>query len=306
MKEGRLTSQSGLSLIEVLVSIAIVGCLVLALTEAIRNGALGARSVSNMQNVTSEVTELRQYLWNTNTCTGNFQGQKVALKKGLTIKDLKSYDDQMNPSADPVFVMADQPKTSSTVYVESASIIPQRQISDNFYVGVVQMQLAIKGQALGAQSFSRSFPIAITTDSAAQTLTQCGALDILPLNDRICEIASGGTDYYDSTTQSCVSRFETKCFLGDSDSADCPAGWVLAKKKGSANSSCFDMKGGDANAPTITRTYKTIGTVTMYASPFVFKPYEDTTKQGGNCYWATDADTSTWKCGVNCMHQTVF
>jgi prepilin-type N-terminal cleavage/methylation domain-containing protein len=293
MEQWQRLNNRGFSLVEIMVTAALVGILSLALVAAIEYGFLGAKNIDNRQSISSEASEMRQMLWTESICTGNFKTKIAAPNKEISVNQLDYFDKNgvLQPSM-RIFDKNNQNKMPGIEILRFA-LVPKSRITDTIYAAQVEIDFHIKSKTAGPDTLTRTFPVALTIDPSNQQIVRCGSMDEnTGAEEQVCAISSGGRDYYDPITKTCKSKMQGQCFMGTtgSDTATCGYGYTVATD----NQNC--AQGTDVFNK-LPRNYRNGATQQAAPPPYLFIKSNNTS---GTCNWAADLDPTGWTCGVRC------
>ncbi|HEY8269417.1 MAG TPA: prepilin-type N-terminal cleavage/methylation domain-containing protein [Pseudobdellovibrionaceae bacterium] len=227
----------GFSLVEMLISVAVISCLVLVLTFFSQNAFRIFANMEKTKSIAEVMEQLRFTLAVGEQCSLNFKDLplSVADTAGVPLQSISTFDNNTKlKNSDIVVVSAGSNLTSA----QSILLIPQSQLN----IGLISANLQVAFQAgnnANVPAILRSLPILVRVQGGK--VQECWV-------KRDSSHVAGGLLCQALTAQALNSVGSTQCelrngrwFIGTSTQASCPAGALLPAQANSDANCAVDM-----------------------------------------------------------------
>lgn len=234
MKKSLLQNQGlpprGFTLVEMMVILGVSTLLVAGLAGSFNFAWRSMRSVDQNQKYQGLVEDLRLALRTKENCTRNLKDRVLdPAQPGIPVTTVNLYDAAGNVQTEIIAPKKDY----EGVTVQQVQLIPRASIAKNQVAAELEIQAhkVITSDGPGLQA--KSFAVLVEIDPLTKKIISCSSSmdEGVPLMDRICEVMSGGQQFYDPEKGICVSRYNTTCTPGTRAAATCPAGTKLSSCK---------------------------------------------------------------------------
>lgn len=308
----KLSLHHGMTLIEILIALSLTSIVFLSLISTFQyfsGGIKNSRTQSGIDQIMDEVAiaisknpsctrnlhektfdrngelDLSNIIRYTNDTSG---GGTVVLSKGAYYKDADARVTKITLKRKMNLTGGEAPHYDAaelTVEFESKRPVFSYSCSGS---GENQTITTNLDSGAGAMRFSRTvgLVVGITYGPTFDYIESCYTEESTN-NERLCSLASNGSQYYDSTSETCKTRYRYQSFNGTKDFAQCEEGWAL-KASGPCSvisPSGFSRAVYNATAPSVDAEYTTPDP--NVTSPNVPQPVDP---------WKTTRDTSNNSC----------
>ncbi len=289
-------SQSGYSLAELLVILALTGVLGLVIAGLWSISSQSTRLLSNSLQMNDTINDLRAALSRTADCTNNFRN--IALgddPRGTSVSRVTEYG-----GSRPTQVLAEVGVQRGNTKIESMRLRPISRLNPGMIAAELEVTFAKRNpedpaaapRAIGILAHVQGGRIQncwVREDASSKTLSQ------------ICFGLTGGAlDTYDTATNSCT-LLNGRWFEGSNTAATCPAGTILPLDA-QAEYNCEMIVPADFEDKQTTFT-NTAGQTVNRAYEAFFQTL-DKPRRTCNCVYATDVPASVVaqvKCKILCQ-----
>ncbi len=220
------TGNSGFSLIEVTVTLGILGVLVLVVANFSTTAMGFFSNMNKTASIADSMEEMRFTLASANACTKNFGGRPLSMAAPLNLPSVSNYSSKLDALTGEFLTSG---KEMNGLKVESIRLVPQLQLTDTVIVSHLQVEFSKTGEGPGAKIVNRKIPI--FAKIRAGVIDKCWIKqDYASLEyNQMCTSATGGAlNYYNPATGECTLA-SGQWFMGSPTSASCPAGGSLPK-----------------------------------------------------------------------------
>lgn len=296
-----LKSQSGLTLVELLVSLGVLGIVLLISSSQLALFSNLMHNAERKQEASGLAHQIETLVSSSHNCTISLENKTVNPTGEVAVDDL--FYAVEDPAALGTYIKAANPAfqrgatVGSTIIsdlrvkvVEKLSGLPRRYLSEVVFTltdKVDEEQYSFAG-----------IPVLLTTD-ASDVVQYCTTIDGGgdALKEKLCEITGSGMQIYDPATGECKPRITGTWYTGTEAGASCPDGHKLVNPSDPWNTCDADPPAGWTDSFDTKRNFKDGTTV---GAPTWLKPIS----QGANacrCVYAQDiADTSSFVCKALC------
>jgi len=216
----------GYSLVEVLVSIGILGVAMIGMTGIMIQSANSMGRINALADATSQITILKAALEDPVVCRLNFGGLKPPVKNTIIKNKLNN-----TTLGNPVVKQVDFPP--SFLNLNEAALIGNSLIPGMILGSSGNQILHFKGNfitkidgAIQTKSVL-DFPIFAKMNTTTGIIEECSSRSFFygggDFNEKVCKLASTNNEelIYDPKTGSCVPLNEVRCTAGSANSASC-------------------------------------------------------------------------------------
>lgn len=312
-------NSNGLTMIEVVVAMGMLGALMFVLMSTINLGLRGVGAIESMQNTSSLNYILKKALGQPTTCKANLGGMKLSIDDpaGISLKGLyypKPGDLEKPDKSKPIIHIKEveaKKDSDQKLNIKSISVKPVANLSTNTMVADFVVELESGRDLLGPSERVRSFPMYVSVDDDGKILGCSDLVEQGPaLDDRVCDVSSEGRMYFNAETGKCESRFEMKWFTGDQTLATCPGEYTRVPEEvmGFRMTVCgihtppgFKDKSGALDQ--FKRTYGNGRKEKFRARVGLAWPNSD---GSCSCTFAVDVDTTGMACKIHCEKPNMY
>lgn len=284
-----LKSQSGLSLVELLTTIAIVGIIAVGTLRvfAIAEGA--SKQAEARVQLTGIADQIRSGLASRNTCTRNLRG--LALNPSevnpVPVASLSYFDSRGRATK---AIVSPNPQNLEGYRVQ---LVPKVQVSASEVLGDIEIQSL---NAQGQITSRRKVPVIARMSGSSIESCITGVDGEIDVREKTCIMTGDEYSFWNPDSQECESRrrYEYKTFYGTPTAAECaedmqPEGWCWAEAP----------RGWRDPGRTISRVYPD-GSVEIAGAD----PYRCwISRRKCTCVYAVDIETSGFKSAIPCYKE---
>ena len=288
MRIYQLKNQSGISMVEILTTIGIVGIITMGSLRvwSISEGATAqAKSRSELATLADEI---RSGLAHRDTCTRNLEGTRLTVSdpNPTRLTSIKYFDTDGHATRD---LIAEDPRNRAAQF---AQVIPRAQISATEILSDLEV---ISRKPDGTVLSKRKVPIIAQMDGNRIESCVAGADDTADMKEKVCVLTGDEYSYWDPADQRCKSKkkFKYQRVYGTPASAACVAPWEPTGE-------CWadEPRGFQDDTPRETRTYPDGSTETVGGPPYLCLMTDAMTC---GCFYATGVSSVGFRSWLTCQ-----
>jgi prepilin-type N-terminal cleavage/methylation domain-containing protein len=150
----------GLSILEVLVAVSIMGILSYGMMEMVTNQNKSIKTAQNSMDLNEIKNQLQRYMLDSKTCADTFGGQIIPENGQISISEIK----KVLPASTTIFLSTAAPKNKvGNILVESMTL--KRGLGSEVEL-IVQLKKATTGNSYAGDSFKRSVSLSVQFEPA--------------------------------------------------------------------------------------------------------------------------------------------
>lgn len=300
---GPVQPEGGFTLIEILLGLALTLGLGLGVSSLVSLSAKAERNSAMLSEQLEMMSVIRQTLSSPASCTANLANLKLDTDK-FTAVPVELYFTKLDP-AKPTAALKAAPIIPNQKYgklsIQMTSVQAYAQLTADVWLVKVLVAGKKTGTFLGGESIAGEVSTQVRINPATSEVVNCvGHQDLTlaltdensALNEKICEISSGGTKIYDPITKTCVMNED--CVNGTLNEAACPVGTRIV--------GCNSAGSVDTTGLTVSRQFKS---AIHKASAPTYVCSIDAIKNSATCeYGLNGVDTSAAVCRACCRSES--